>query len=241
MSVLPAETDWDKFQIDLSSKRIEYDDLPFDSGFKDLKYVGGCDVSFVKDDQSVGVATIVILKYPSLKLIYSKSKKIKVDVPYKSGYLSFREYPAILELLNEIKMENNEIYPQIMLVDGNGIFHPRKCGLACSIGILGNIPSIGIGKNFLVISEQDLTIEWKKLNTSFLKPGESIDIVGRNGGIYGSVYRSGTNTKNPIYTSPGNRISVKTSLELVKTICKYRIPEPIRMADRISREQLAFI
>jgi deoxyinosine 3'endonuclease (endonuclease V) len=236
---MTQELIWQKFQIDLASKRIVGNNLSFDTNdFNNLKYVGGCDVSFIKSNNSnldgtIGFASIVILEYPSLKMIYNKSSPFKTDIPYKSGYLSFREYPIILELLNELKNEN-KFYPQILLVDGCGIYHPRKCGLACTIGILADLPTIGISKNFLVINDQELTMDWMKSKTKALCIGKSVDLCGRDGFIYGTAMRTSI-AENPIFTSPGNMISVDTATRLVLTMCKYRIPEPIRMADQLSR------
>jgi deoxyinosine 3'endonuclease (endonuclease V) len=233
--------DWEKFQTNLASKRICSDNFTFNSDFNDLKYVAGCDVSFFKTTDfaqgSLGFATIVILEYPSLKMVHSKSSPFKTDIPYKSGYLSFREYPIILELLNELKIEN-KFYPQILLVDGCGLFHPRKCGLACTIGILANLPTIGISKNFLVIHEQDLNMDWMKSNTKSLDIGESVNLCGKNKFIYGTATRTSIAHK-PIFISPGNMISVETATKLVLKMCKFRIPEPIRMADQLSRKLCA--
>ena len=227
--------EWKDFQNDLALKRIKKD--TFNSDFSNLKYIGGCDVSFLNDNGdnfNTGYATIVILEFPSLKMVHSKSKFFTTDVPYKSGYLSFREYPILLELLNELQLEN-KIYPQILLVDGCGLFHPRKCGLACTIGILANLPTIGIGKNFLVINDQNLTTNWIKSRSSLLCVGESIKLCGKDNFTYGTATRTSSNSTKPIFISPGNMISVDTATKLVLKTCKYRIPEPIRMADQISR------
>jgi deoxyinosine 3'endonuclease (endonuclease V) len=234
--------DWEKFQTDLASKRICSDNLSFNSDLNDLKYVAGCDVSFYKTDDAQldgtrGFASIVILEYPSLKMVHSKSSPFKTDIQYKSGYLSFREYPILLELLNELKIEN-KFYPQILLVDGCGLFHPRKCGLACTIGILANLPTIGISKNFLVINDQDLTMDWMKSKTKFLNIGESIDLCGKDNFVYGTATRTSIAEK-PIFISPGNMISVETATRIILKMCKFRIPEPIRMADQFSRKLCA--
>ncbi|CAG8695159.1 3103_t:CDS:1, partial [Gigaspora rosea] len=88
---------------------------------------------------------------------------VKLKLPYIAGFLAFREVTPLLELLQNLQQNNPEIFPQVVIVDGNGILHPRKFGLASHLGVLANVPTIGVGKNFLQIDDGDeLTMSYVK-------------------------------------------------------------------------------
>ncbi|XP_034682625.1 endonuclease V isoform X2 [Vitis riparia] len=111
-----------------------------------LKYVGGVDVSFSKDDPSVACGTIVVLDLGTLEVVYDDYSVVRLQTPYVPGFLAFREAPVLLKLLEKMKNSAHPFYPQLLMVDGNGLLHPRGFGLACHLGVLANIPTIGIGK-----------------------------------------------------------------------------------------------
>uniref|UniRef100_A0A6M2EUD5 Endonuclease V n=1 Tax=Populus davidiana TaxID=266767 RepID=A0A6M2EUD5_9ROSI len=123
-----------------------------------LKYVGGVDVSYSKELDSAaaastaacGCGSLVVLDIttPALQVVYQDFFLLtNFDVPYIPSFLPFREAPILLQLLQKMKNTDNPFYPQLLLVDGNGLLHPRGFGLACHLGVLANIPTIGIGKN----------------------------------------------------------------------------------------------
>ncbi|XP_022864836.1 endonuclease V isoform X3 [Olea europaea var. sylvestris] len=112
-----------------------------------LKYVGGVDLSFSKADPSIACATLVVLDLNTLQVVYEDFSIVKLHTPYIPGFLAFREAPVLLELLEKMKKGSLPFYSQILMVDGNGILHPRGMGLACHLGVLANIPTVGIGKN----------------------------------------------------------------------------------------------
>ncbi|KAH1094297.1 hypothetical protein AAZX31_14G119500 [Glycine max] len=112
-----------------------------------LRYVGGVDISFSKDDPSRACGTLVVLDFHTLQVLYQDFSLVTLQVPYVPGFLAFREAPVLLQLLEKMKRSNNPFYPQLLMVDGNGILHPRGFGLACHIGVEANLPTIGIGKN----------------------------------------------------------------------------------------------
>ncbi|RHZ61727.1 hypothetical protein Glove_346g34 [Diversispora epigaea] len=207
---------WARKQSELKLKLIEVDDLSFTSHEKDgtiefqgLRYIGGVDVSFLENNDQEAVASLVVLEYPSLEVIYEDFKMIKLKLPYIAGYLAFREVDPLLELLDLLKQNNPFIYPQIIFVDGNGTLHPRRFGLACHLGVLANIPTIG---------------------------GDYYFLQGDSGIIWGAAVRSLESTTNPIYVSVGHRVCLETALRLVLKCCHFRIPEPTRQADIRSRE-----
>ncbi|KAJ3054203.1 hypothetical protein HK097_002426 [Rhizophlyctis rosea] len=160
-------------------------------------------------------------------------------MPYIAGYLAFREAPALLDLLTRLKETKPELYPQIAFVDGNGTLHPRRFGLACHFGVLADIPCIGVAKNFLEIPTESLTIkDTKQVSREHLHgAGAWLPIVGKmTHDLLGAALRASSESVNPVFVSPGHRVSLATSVALAAACCKYRVPEPVRAADSASRQ-----
>ncbi|XP_056174618.1 uncharacterized protein LOC115689462 isoform X3 [Syzygium oleosum] len=147
---------WIEAQDLLRRRLIERDDFPWElpggggaaagSG-EALKYVGGVDLSFAGDDGSLACATLVVLDLSTLRVVYEDFDVVRLEVPYVPGFLAFREAPVLLGLLEKVKSSATDICPQLIMVDGNGLLHPRGFGLACHLGVLADLPTIGIGKN----------------------------------------------------------------------------------------------
>ncbi|XP_033132873.1 endonuclease V isoform X6 [Brassica rapa] len=137
---------WKKEQDRLKKKLITHDDFSW-QGSETLKYVGGVDISFSKDDSSVACACLVVLELPSLRVVHNELSLIRLQVPYVPGFLAFREAPVLLQILEKMRDDHHPFYPQVLMVDGNGILHPRGFGLACHLGVLAHLPTIGVGKN----------------------------------------------------------------------------------------------
>ncbi|KAI7897564.1 endonuclease V [Cokeromyces recurvatus] len=177
------------------------------------------------------------MSFPDLKVIYKDFLHTKLYLPYISGYLAFREVDPLLKLLNQLKETRPELYPQVILVDGNGLLHPRKFGIASHLGVLCNTPTIGVAKNFLMIpGELDDLIETKrKYKQVLLKRGDEYRLIGGHM-TYGAAVRTSDHASNPVFISQGHRISLETAIKIVLAVCpRYRIPEPIRAADHESR------
>ncbi|KAG6706327.1 hypothetical protein I3842_07G218300 [Carya illinoinensis] len=204
-----------------------------------LRYIGGVDVSFSKEDPSVACGTLVVLDIQNLQVVYEDFAIVTIDVPYVPGFLAFREAPILLELLQRLKKKDaSPFYPQLLMVDGNGILHPRGFGLACHLGVLADLPTIGIGKNLhhvdgLTYSRVRQLLEAKENSTR-----DFITLTGCSGHVWGAAMRSTQDSLKPIFISVGHRISLFTAIIIVKMTCKYRVPEPIRQADIRSREYL---
>ncbi|GAU15159.1 hypothetical protein TSUD_08970 [Trifolium subterraneum] len=99
-------------------------------GSRELRYVGGCDISFSKHDPSLACGTLVVLDFHTLEVVYQDFSLVTLNVPYVAGFLAFREAPVILDILEKMKRSDNPFYPQLLMVDGNGILHPRgKCSV----------------------------------------------------------------------------------------------------------------
>ena len=149
--------------------------------------------------------------------------------PYVPGFLAFREVPHLLRLI-----ERAPIKPQVILVDGNGIFHNRGFGLASHLGVITGIPTIGCGKT--VFAVDGITVHSvKKLSSELHQAGDTKMLVGNSGKVWGCALRATDDSINPIIISVGHKISLETSLKIVSKSCFYRVPEPIRQADKLSR------
>ncbi|KAI8072818.1 endonuclease V [Gongronella butleri] len=233
---------WENLQEQVRGKICQEDSLSFDSTTLDgLKYIGGVDLSFPENDQEHAIACVVILEYPSMKVVYTDYLTTRLYLPYIAGFLAFREVEPLQKLLEHVRATKPEIYPQVILVDGNGRLHPRCCGIACHLGVQVNTPTIGIGKNFLVIDDgPDLQMQRvkKRAKEELQAAGDWMALEGASGTVYGMAVRTTTDAPNPIFVSQGHRVSLKTALRLVMATSRYRIPEPIRHADQKSRHYI---
>ncbi|KXG20548.1 hypothetical protein SORBI_3010G219400 [Sorghum bicolor] len=155
-SVLQKQ-EWIKTQDMLKSKLILEDEFAWSlpsvgSGSDEherckLKYIGGTDISFLKEDPATACAAVVVLNADTLEVVHEEFNVVRLQVPYIPGFLAFREAPVLLGLLEKVKINAPHFYPQLLMVDGNGLLHPRGFGLACHLGVLADVPTIGVGKN----------------------------------------------------------------------------------------------
>jgi deoxyribonuclease V len=180
------------------------------NGFSKVDTVAGVDVAY----SDYGYGAVVVYDYVSGEIIEERIEKMKMDFPYIPTYLGFREIPMISNL-----MEDLENTPTVLLVDGNGVLHPYGMGIASHVGVKMDIPTIGCAKSLLC----------GKVKNDLSKYGESSDIE-YEGKKIGSAYLSSPRSHKPIYISPGHMVSFDTSLDIVKRLCKYKIPGPLRDA-----------
>lgn len=187
--------------------------------FKSIETIAGIDVGYdIK--RNLAKAALVTMNMHELKPIKTFIEFEPVSFPYVSGLLSFREAPVIMKAL---KLLENDL-PDILFIDGHGIAHPRRLGIASHIGVLSGLPAIGIAKKKLYGSYQE---------PNLLKGSQSP--LYHKDELLGTVLRSKNNVK-PLFISPGHRISHQTALELVKKcIINHRLPEPTRLADKLSK------
>ena len=180
-------------------------------------YVAGIDVGFEKNG-AVTRAAVVVLDFPSLELREQAIARQPTKFPYVPGYLSFREIPAVLAALKQLK-----IRPDLLLCDGQGLAHPRRFGLACHLGVLTDIPSIGVAKSRLIGEHGELP-EMKGSWVPLRDDGE----------VIGSVLRTRAGVK-PLYVSIGHRVSLETAIAYVlRCTPKYRLPETTRLAHKLA-------
>lgn len=182
-----------------------------------VRYVAGVDIGF-EDNYAISKAAVAVLSFPELELVEKAISRTPTAFPYVPGYLSFREIPAILKALPQLK-----ITPDLILCDGQGYAHPRRFGLACHLGVLLNMPTIGVAKSLLIGKHEAVPIE-KGSWTPLIDKEETI----------GVALRSRTKVK-PIYVSIGHKISLPTAIDYVMNcLTKYRLPETTRWADKFA-------
>lgn len=185
--------------------------------FGTVNYVAGVDVGF-EDQGATTRAAVAVLSYPDLKFCDHAIARCPTTFPYIPGFLSFREVPAVLDALEQLKT-----LPDLLLCDGQGIAHPRRFGIACHLGVLTNLPAIGVAKSLLVGKFGDVPDDrgaWVPLTDK----GETI----------GAVLRTRPGTK-PLYISSGHRISLNSAIAYVMgCTTKYRLPETTRHAHKLA-------
>jgi endonuclease V len=199
-----------------------------------LSLIGGIDISFV-DGTDLAVASIAVFSFPEMKLLGTLMTHCVMKLPYICTFLAFREVPPIEALLDQLQATQPHLCPQILFVDGNGYHHPRHCGVACHLGVVRGIPTIGVAKDLLAV--KGLTREGiaDALTAAAQIGSKIVPLTTAECPLWGHVALTGNSTKKPIYISPGHMISFGSAAALTWMVCKVRIPEPIRQADLLSR------
>ena len=183
---------------------------------KKLKTIGGLDCSFTDDKKNI-IACVIVLSAKNFEVIETFYVVQPVNFPYIPGLLSFREAPACLAAIEKLS-----VTPDCFIVDGQGIAHPRRLGIASHLGLFLDVPTIGCAKSRLIGDfEQPAS---RKGSTSPLTDKEE---------IIGSVVRTRSNVK-PVFVSVGNKCRLCDAERIVLNCCtKYRLPEPSRLAHQI--------
>lgn len=183
----------------------------------EVQYVAGVDAGYTDDGETTRAA-VAVLSFPDLKLQEQAIAHRPTTFPYVPGFLSFREVPAVLAALEQLT-----IAPDLLLCDGQGLAHPRRFGIACHLGLLVDLPAIGVAKSRLIGTHTELGEE-KGAWVPLMQKEETI----------GAVLRSRSRT-NPLYISIGHRISLETAIDYVmRCTPKYRLPETTRIADKLA-------
>jgi deoxyribonuclease V len=181
--------------------------------------VAGCDISNNQRSNTL-FAAVIVLRMQDLEIIESVSASVDVMFPYVPGLLSFRECPPLLAAFARLKT-----IPDVVVVDGQGIAHPRRLGIASHLGLWLDIPTVGCGKS--------------KLTGQFEPPGpeagDSSPLVHR-GEVIGVALRT-TKRGGPVFVSPGHRIDLESAVRVIRETGKgYRLPEPRRLAHTAANE-----
>lgn len=222
MPAVPDHVDLEE----LEERQRELADLVrLEDGLGKVETVAGFDVAY---DGTTGFGALVRTRVDDLETIAILETVTEVKLPYIPGLLAFRELPVLRELWHRV-----ETQPDVLLVDGGGLIHPRRLGSASHAGVELEVPAVGVTKNLLL----------GEVVGSLEAPGDTAEILD-DGELIGYAYRSCTrpNAKHPIYVSPGHRVSPERSLEIVKALCtgRCKLPEPVQRADRAAAELKRF-
>jgi deoxyribonuclease V len=176
-----------------------------------VRYVAGADVSTQGDR---GYATVAVLSFPGLSVVEVRGFEAPLEIPYVPGLLAFREIPPVVGALEAV-----ESPVDVMILDAQGLAHPRGLGLASHLGLFLDVPTVGCAKSRLVGEHEEPGPE----------KGSTTDLVYRKK-VVGRVVRTRAGV-SPVYVSVGNRIDLDSTVDLVLACCtKYRLPETTRQA-----------
>lgn len=189
--------------------------------FGEVRTVAGVDCGFEQEGR-VTRAAAAVLDFPSLEPMAQAVARVPTSFPYVSGLLSFREIPAVLAALERL-----ESLPDLILVDGQGYAHPRRFGIACHLGVLTGLPTIGVGKTRLTGTHAE----------PLPQRGGWVPLMDR-GEIIGAVLRTREKTR-PLYVSTGHRVSLESAVDWVmRCTARYRLPETTRGAHRLASQRI---
>jgi deoxyribonuclease V len=213
--------DWDgsvaaarALQAELAQRVSLRDDFP------EPRLLAGFDVGF-EDEGSRTRAAVVLLNAQTLQPLEAHIARVSTSMPYVPGLLSFRELPALMEARSMLTRA-----PDLVFVDGQGIAHPRRLGIAAHFGVATGLPSIGVAKKVLC----------GHYDEPGPQPGDRSPLLHRGEQI-GWALRSKRRC-NPLIVSPGHRVSMAASVALVlRFLAGYRLPEPTRLADRLASQR----
>lgn len=184
-------------------------------GPRRVKLIAGADLAYRREGNRAWAA-VALVRLPDCSVVEVATASGRPAFPYVPGYLSFREGPLLLEAFGRLRLR-----PDLCLFDGQGLAHPRRFGLACHMGLLLGLPSVGCAKSRLV--------------GEYREPGArrgDWSPLGLDGRTVGAVLRSRDGV-NAIFVSPGHRITVNAAVRWVLACSRVRVPEPIRLAEQV--------
>ncbi len=210
----PTPAEARELQLALRSRRIDHPSRGFAP-----RYVAGADVSVVRG-RDTGHAALVVVDLDTMETVEEATAVVEVTYPYVPGLLTFRELPPLLEAWSKL-----ELVPDAVLFDAHGVAHPRRFGLASCGGVFMDVPSVGVAKSILVGKVAGALASERGATAPLVHEGERVGVALRT--------RSGI---SPVYVSIGHRMDLETAVALVlRASPRFRIPEPIRRAHRLSK------
>ena len=210
---------FDDFRTDYPLKKLRQEqiylgnNILLEDDFEKIETVAGIDVAYPDNEFHEACGACVVLDYQTNQIIEESVVFSPTDFPFISTYFSYRELPIVQKIIDQIQLS-----PSVLLLDGNGIIHPVHCGFASHAGITLKLPTIGVAKTLLFGSVKDSKV-----------------IIDKEQRGYAFTKKQGM---KPIYVSPGHRISHKTSLTIVKKLSITKIPEPLRLAHQLAKKKL---
>jgi deoxyribonuclease V len=195
-------------------ERVEREDR-----FGTLQFVAGADLAF-DPETNLAFAGVIVYQFPQLREVERRTARRTLRFPYVPGLLSFRESPVLLAAFEQLRTE-----PDLILVDGHGIAHPRRFGIACHLGLLLDRPTIGCAKSILVGEAAEPGV----------RAGSTAPLVDK-GETVGIALRTRDRVK-PIYVTTGHRVSLESAVRIARQCLDgFRIPKPTREADHFVRD-----
>ena len=189
-----------------------------DGYLRPLTTIAGLDVGF-EEEGTITRAAAVLLDATTLQVLDQQVARVETSMPYVPGLLSFRELPALLQAFAALRAK-----PDLALVDGQGIAHPRRLGIAAHFGVVADVPSIGVAKK--ILTGRAVT-DLHDMRGAFVPLRDGREQIGW-------LLRSKVKC-NPLVVSPGHRVAMASAAELVmRFVGAYRLPEPTRLADRLA-------
>ena len=184
--------------------------------------VGGVDVSYI--GPSEGVAAYALVEVATGELLWSTTIRRPVRFPYITSYLTFRELPLLVELIDEVR--GRDRLAPVVVVDGTGVLHPRQAGIASHLGVVTGLPTIGVTKKLLC----------GQVDIDGLQPLESRPVV-LEGQPIGAAIRPASGSRRPLFISPGSGLNLASAEQIVRAVLTgRRLPLPLYWADRLSRQ-----
>ncbi|NQV91468.1 endonuclease V [Candidatus Woesearchaeota archaeon] len=201
----------DTFELTQEQKKLAYKIILRDS-FDRIETIGG--ITCVSAGKNI-LATVVVLNLKTLELQEKQSFLLENPLPYRLGFEGFREVPAMIEAVNLLEVE-----PEVLIVSGDGIIHPRGLGLASHLGLSLNIPTIGIAEKLMCG-----TVENGKVFVD--KEIKGFEVTTKE-------------FAKPVYVSPGHLISLGSSLDLIRKVIRlpHKMPEPLHIAQRVAKKKV---
>ena len=188
------------------------------------RVVGGVDVSYISPHE--GVAAYALVEVATGELLWSTTIRRVVRFPYISSYLTFRELPLLLELIDEVRAQDR--LARVILVDGTGILHPRRAGIACHLGVVTGLPTIGVTKKLLC----------GRVDIDDMRPLESRPVVFEDQ-LIGVAIRPTSGSRRPLFVSPGSGVNLLSAEQIVRAVLSgRRLPLPLYWADHLSRKHV---
>jgi len=217
-----SQAEMEQLQRDIAGAAVFEDSLGVDS----RPLVAGVDQGFSGDS-----ATSAVVAMRDGTVVERAHATEETEIPYIPGLLSFREGGAILSAFERLETD-----PDVVLVDGSGRIHFREAGLATHVGVTLDVPTVGVAKS-LLCGRPQRSLDGKLPAGTRVPVGADDDVTAPAGTVIGYAvqtrqYDSATQYINPLYVSPGHRVSAETAVDLVElTVTDYKLPEPVRLAD----------
>jgi deoxyinosine 3'endonuclease (endonuclease V) len=225
------KSQWEAEQADLA-KQVKFDPT-FDCDQQQRS--GGLDISFVKNsDKAVVCLAVHNVQTQTLLAVFQMS--CTITIPYAPGFMAYREVPAYLEILNYVKTNHPTLVPGFIVVDGNGYWHPRRCGSASMLSLRSDTPCIGVAKKLLCVENIDRETVKQIVQQGAPNEGDVIKIHTQAGDELGAIYNANGSAKSLRYISVGSGMTLQAAINMVTQSSTFSNNESVRQADLRSRE-----